>query len=315
MRDTVITHITVSIVTVHGSSKLNQHPDKLMKTNWSKSLLTFACAMLAFGISVVPDSATAALIWSSDFESYTAGSPVTLNATGDDNTFSSEVSGGGTVTYLAQAPLWSFGTGNVLVTTWNNTSNSTAFINSRLKQSDLGTFGTGSTMVLSFDIQSQNDYLGTIGIQAVDSSGSTVQGFGNFGFVGTSGGVRATYVANRSGSSIALPGTLGSLANGKSLFYYKNGGSYAAVGSAEAISTDFTGFSLYSEKSVPALNSFSLATDNFGLWTSASDTNSSTNVLELGFGVVVVPEPSTFAMLVIFLAVGIFVKRSRRLSA
>jgi hypothetical protein len=288
-----------------------------MKTILHPILCRIVYATALLGAILIGTPARATLVWNSDFESYASGSPVTVNSTGDNNTFSQTNSGGtyssyATVSYVAQPGLWDLGADRAMQVTWANSTNVNNYITARIKQINLPSFGLNPTMVLSFDLQSKDNVLETFGVGVVDASGNTVQSYENSGYGGTLAGLRATYVANRSGSSITLPGSLGSVANNQSVLYYKQGGTYTALGSPHTITADFAGFSFYSEKTILANSSYSLAVDNMGVWTSVNDLVGSTNVLQLDFGTVNIPEPGICALLFAGAVVGCAALRRKR---
>lgn len=281
-----------------------------MKT---KSIITLAL-MLSFFLAA--HHTQAALIWSADFSSYdTSGGPVapTLNTTGDNDTFSSSGTPSGltnTVLEVRSTGVPSFMDGNALYQA--GTADGTGTASARLYQSALNSMGSTGVFVVSFDLARVSSSF-SIANEARTSSGRS----GSTVYVANTpmDPLRVTLVINRTGSDITLPGTMGNLATNSLVSYRYDGLNFsgAVFSTGNVTSSSITGFATGMSLSSPSLGTV-LATwyDNFGVWDSITDTVAGVNVLSLAPGMVVIPEPSTAALLLPLAALATLRMRRRK---
>lgn len=263
-----------------------------MKKITSKTILIAAalCSSL---------DASAALVWSADFESYdTSGgaTALTINSTGNNDTFSSihlKQVGANTFSQKVSATsALSAMSGNALQVKMINTSDSDevkTYI--RLAQHNLPSLNGNGVYVLSCDISNE----GAVKISSMsgyaassdgDSAGSSSSSYDRTLNGGST--VRYTLVINQSGEDITLPAELGTLNPGKSAAYIFDGTRFCGLGISTGVTRfDITGFSAGHNRSKTIFSGAALTVwyDNFGVWNSASDTVNGTCILELAPGV------------------------------
>lgn len=235
--------------------------------------------------------AHAALLWYADFENYTSGSSVTFNGTGANNTFSALINEGTNAVTTATVKSATGGmTSNFMTLARVSSDAGSGF--SGFTQDKIASIADGGTAVLSFDLNKQ------VGETAVNlqTKGLSTNGSGNeaaANLPSSSGVIRMTLVVNRSGSSLILPGTLGSLADDAVAIYLQSsaGAYFGLTTSSISAAGSLTGFASRSFMTDGRAVGF----DNFGFWSSTSDTWNGTNVMQLAAGTVV-PEPSTAAL-------------------
>jgi hypothetical protein len=263
------------------------------------------------GLGALPLRAT--LVWSADFESYnTTGGPVTatVNSTGDDDTFSdvdATASLEGSLVYQVQGTgLPSGMTGNALrLSITNTTGAGISGTSMRLFQYNQASLGSSGAFVLSYDIFQAG---GSAGISSVSgfastSSGSRSGSGTNASFTADMSAmvVRYTMVINRTGASITLPGSLGTLATDSTASYFYNGTTYGGLNVQSGVtSNSITGFSAGDNRSGTLNNNATLAAfyDNMGLWNSVTDTVNGVSVLSLAPGAAV-PEPGSLTLVLL----------------
>jgi|GEM_PF-5429021 len=242
----------------------------------------FCCAL--------PLSGNAALLWSSDFESYSSGSAFNIGTSfgGANGAFTAKTSN---ATFTAQNPSAPFHSGlrGEMEVTGSGASVS-------LRQIKVDPFGAGDVRIFSLDLAQASgsdmafsaSFLNNINGNLVSSGWGTIGGSS----IPTDSLIRVTAVYNQSANSILLP-TGDSVASGFAALYYKTeAGAYTVIGTPLAASTEGAGFSLsWSAASIGEKAYF----DNIGFWSSATDTYNGVNVLELG-PIAAIPEPSVFAL-------------------
>jgi len=230
-------------------------------------------------------NASAALIWQADFQSYGNGTSVTINSTGNDDTFSRLDQG----TLTATTGVTGFAdTVGLLAGTLNNAA---------LDQSGLGAANfAGKAMIVSFDYQIVPSSTYNLSVRSL-SAANTLGGKISTSFAQTGGSiayekVRITMVANTTGSSITLGNGL-TLADGQIANYALKGASYINLTSAPLTSTTLAGFRVYAAGMSSTESGY---IDNIGVWNDITDTVGGTNVMALAVGTII-PEPSTIGML------------------
>ncbi len=281
-----------------------------------KQLLRGMIAVLATVALALP--AGAGIVWQADFESYSAGNNVALNATGDDDTFTSfQGSGSGLTPSLTVVDASAYGLNMAgKLSAIPTTTTKQVWLN----QASAGSYGDGTFLALSFDAVRPSDTTPAQNILATFATADGTRATSGFitlldnQFTGSTKKGRVTLVMNLTGADVALPGTLGMLADGMVAMYGKEATSGLYVGLATTTISDantITGFII--DQPIPAntANIYHLF-DNMVFVDSASDTIGGTNVLELDFGTAVVPEPTTIGMLGVGALVAILRRRLMR---
>lgn len=279
--------------------------------------IVVACASFA----MASHQTTAALLWFADFSSYdTSGgaAELILNASGDNDTFSSTTFNNmkDTVIEVRGSGVPSFMSGNALYLASTGTG-ATGTSSARLFLSSLEPMGASGVRIISFDLirDSSNGFSLANEVRTTTGrSGNTV-----YHQVPEIIPLRVTIVVNRSGSEITLPGGLGTLANNSLASYLYDGTNFSTVASStgnvtsNAIAGFGTGMSLSNLGDGVLLASWY---DNFGIWDDINDTVNGISVLQLNPGTVVVPESSkaavilpAFAILIVLLGRRFFFPR------
>ena len=231
------------------------------------------------------------LIWYANFESYEAKSgtaPLRVNTTGEADTFSGTTATAETLT-TSSCEVVPGATGNALsLTATGNGSAGTAAL--RVNQSALGNVPDGGMLVVSFDMTraGKNGFsLANEARAAKGRSGKAVY----LPIAGTlNAPLRVVMVINHSGNPVALPGSLGDLPNKSMASYLYDGAEYSGLllSSGDVLTLPITGFATGPSKSkLSAGTTLTALLDNFGAWTSISDTLTGTSVLSLPPGTVV----------------------------
>lgn len=272
----------------------------------SVSRLALCPSAFLFAALLSVPAVQASLIWQADFESYntSAGAAaLTINSTGNNDTFTAtSPSNLGTVSpEVRKSGAPAFMSGNALYIGGASTA---ASINFQLQQAAIASMtGNGGVLVVSFDVFSDSASQVSISGEGRTASGRDGTSLFSASTV-ASMPYRVTIVINRSGATITLPDTLGTLDNRSSAIYRFDGTSYSGISlGAEnsvgwsSITAGFaTGFSLSSSVVGSA---YGMWLDNFGAWDSLSDTVNGTNILSLAPGTALssIPEPSTLTLL------------------
>lgn len=247
----------------------------------------------------------AGLVWQADFESYSAGSDVTINATGDDDTFTSWIGSSSSLDQqLTAVDASSYGLIDGLSGKLTSGNSYTSDKSVRLHQDAIGNYGTGDALVLSFDrVRSADSHWSNLGMWFSDSDGVRLGGtglsFSDAAFFGATKVGRVTMVLNLTGASIALPGSLGSLASGYYAVFGKDNYNGSYVGLVTKAITETSGIAGFTLDHIitggEAVPNYQFL-DNMFVADSVNDEVGGINVLELDFGTVV-PEPATIGML------------------
>ncbi len=249
--------------------------------------ITIGLCLLCAGL------AQATLVYKAGFNTYTNGQTITANTTGDDNTFSGIVNAGGTQKAYDASGL-GVGMDDGLSMRIGGAANTVT-----ISQKALGAM---PLMITSFDFYSPDISL-KFSAHRTNSAGSPLALF-TATDTGTSLDgklIRATMVVNRSsGSSITLPGSLGTLATNKYAVYYQYGGTYTLIGSIASVSANYDpiGFQMVNTFTAASEYTSYALYDNIGVWDSATDTVGTTSVLQLSPGSVI-PEPATIGLLTV----------------
>lgn len=251
--------------------------------------------------TVVPPPAAAVpagLVWAADFESYdtTAGAvSADIETSGDFDTFSAKSSStnAGLVFSAEVAP--STLTGNALKLSLSNTSGAGISATSmKVSQYHQPVLGAGA-LVLSYDavrtsgngISGSRSYAATTAGSTSGNNNTTSSAFGTTP-------LRYTFVVNRTGGAITLPGSLGSLATNSTAGYYYDGSTYTGLTLATGASgSSISGFATgtYRSNSLAGGGTVTVWFDNMSLWNSLSATLGGTSVLSLSPGTVVLDAP------------------------
>lgn len=249
-------------------------------------------------------AAQGAIMWQADLSGLTAGSQLTSDRSGKDNTFFLEEKYRATV---VSGDAFGTGTGNQLKV---EPTEPNWFL--KVGQIDAGDFGAGTVMVASFDLKRSGVADSTFKLTAVrDGNTSTaVNTTGVFNTNVTNGAARRfTLVVNQTGHDIALPGTLGTLPTGNMQVYSRDAaGIYYNLDQTVLTAGKYTGFYFR-----PAMaEGKALLLDNFVITDSVSDKlgSSKTPVLELMPGTVI-PEPASAGVLGAA-GLGVLARRRRR---
>lgn len=231
------------------------------------------------------------LIWSANFESYDAKSgtaPLRLNATGEADTFSGTTTTAETLTASA-CEVVPGATGNALsLTATGNGSTGTAAI--RVNQSSLGHVPDGSVLVVSFDLTRSGKNGFSLANEARAAKGRSGKAVYLPISATLSAPQRVFIVVNQSGAPVVLPGSLGELPNKSMGSYLYDGTAYSGLllSSNDVLTLPITGFATGPSKSkLDAGVTLTAFFDNFGAWTSATDTLNNLSVLSLPPGTVV----------------------------
>lgn len=231
------------------------------------------------------------LIWYANFESYETKSgtaPLRISTTGEADTFSGTTATAETLT-TSVGQVVPGATGNALsLAATGNGSAGTAAI--RVNQSALGKIPENGVLVVSFDLtrSGKNGFsLANEARAAKGRSGKAVYLPVPATFTAPQ---RVVIVVNQSGSPVALPGGLGELPNKSMASYFYDGAAFSGLllTSGDVLTLPITGFATGLSKSkLDAGVTLTALLDNFGAWTSVSDTLNSVSVLSLPPGTVV----------------------------
>lgn len=249
----------------------------------------FLPCLSALVFAAIP--ARADLIWSANFESYDTKSgpaPLRVEATGAKDTFSGTTSNTATLA-SSTCEVTAGPSGNVLSlsATGNGTEGNVTL---RFVQSTLAGIPENGVLIVSFDLA----VTGKAGFSLANEARAAKGRSGKAVYlpVGRADGSprRAVIVVNNSGSALALPGSLGELANNSMASYLFDGTNYETLlrSDGNVLTLPITGFSSGLSKSrLDAGVALTAAFDNFGAWSSAADTFENTAVLSLPPGTVV----------------------------
>jgi hypothetical protein len=271
--------------------------------------------LLALGLAVLTSSSRAALLWESDFTSYDTGGgamAVTINSTGDDNTFTAAIPNGNLSSPIQQvngSGVPAFMSGNALFIGGTANGSNISFA---LQQNAIASVGSSGLLVVSFDLYNTSPSALSTTAEARTSggrSGSTT--FSSSTPVSTA--LRVTLVINKTGSAITLPNTLGALATDSLAVYRFDGTSYAGLATSTGIGNTVTGFATgFSLSTSVSSSTYGLWLDNFGAWDSSADTVNGTSVFELAPGALTsIPEPAATATLLGLSVFGLIVFRRK----
>ncbi len=228
----------------------------------------------------------AALLWCADFESYSSGEEVTLSGDGTVDTFTSfDGSSSVLVPVLTTVDGGGYGLTNGLCVKWTSSewSSSKAMM---LNQVSVAACSNASVLVLSFDrVRPSGSTGGSNALGAFkDIYGTRIRNnvYVLDDEIGAGVPCRITLVMNRSGSGIALPGSLGTLGDGQYTIYAKKtDGSYLAGTVLDMFSANpVGGFVLQQLQSTAG--AYQLF-DNLSLWNSLTN-SAGQSVLEFNFG-------------------------------
>ncbi len=261
-----------------------------MKKNNSIKRLVLSCVLILSVECTFP--ARAALVWWADFGSYSVGSDVTLDASGNADTFTSFT---GSSSLLSPEFKAVDGSSNGLTSGLSGKfTSSTATTTAKqiwVNQADLGSYSAGSVFVLGFDMvrPGTTPFSNVLVAPAASDGVRATAGFLSLldnAFSGSTKKGRVTLVANLTGGNITLPGTLGTLADGMVAAYGKDvaSGEYVGYVTTELTSSSVAGFII--DQPINAVTGAGMyhLYDNFGVWDSVTDKVNNVNVLELDFG-------------------------------
>lgn len=274
--------------------------------------------LLCLGLASLCPVAHAALIWKADFASYdTSGGAValTVNTTGDDDTFTAAIPNANLSSpaqRISDTGAPAFMSGNALFIGGTSTAANISFA---LQQNAIASVGSSGVLIASFDLY--NTSASIVSITAEARTGTGRSGSTTFSSnTPTAAALRVTIVINKTGSSIMLPGSLGSLATDSIAIYRFDGTAYSGYAATSGVGNTVTGFATgLSLGSSTVGASYGLWLDNFGAWNAVTDSVDGVSVLALAPGASAspVPEPARAASAVGVAALGAVVLRRKPL--